>query len=239
MQRCALMFKRKAEEHLLSREREIIRIVEMLSNADLKFVIVGGYAVATFLHRFSVDLDVVIAKKDAKKFETILADNGYSLSYSAEIELIYGESFMRFGKIVNSFPVSIDLLINGLVSRTTDASWSFNSIIEDSKKSDIDGVNFLTPSKELLIAMKMHAGRFADIRDIVALIEDCDTETVKKNAMRGNKARLKAVLGNGLKFLDSSRFPDSFKGVFGLRFYKEDSVKKVRELFGGVIKVLK
>lgn len=232
------MFKRKAEEHLLSREREIIRMIEALSNADLKFVIVGGYAIATSMHRFSVDLDVVMAKQDIEKYVSVLTDNGYSLGYSADITLIYGESFRRFEKIVNSFPVSVDLLINGLVSRTTDASWSFNSIIEDSKKSSIDGVNFLIPSKELLTAMKMHAGRFADIRDIVALIEDCDTETIKKNAMKGNKAKLRAVLNNGLKFLDSPSFPDSFKGVFGLRFYKEDSVRKTKELFNEMIGLL-
>ncbi|MBI4171049.1 MAG: hypothetical protein HY514_05090 [Candidatus Aenigmarchaeota archaeon] len=232
------MFKRKSEESLLSREREMVRMISSLSNADLRFIIVGGYAVATFMHRFSVDLDVVMAKSDIKIFEDILSDNNYSLKYSKELALIYGEEFKRFEKLVNALPVNVDLLINGLVSRTTGASWSFDYILKDSRNSRLDGVEFLVPSKELLVAMKIHAGRFADIRDIVALIEDCDIEGIKKKALRGNKEKLKSVLNSGLQFLYSPSFPDSFKGVFGLQFYKEESTKKVQELLEGTIEML-
>ena len=101
---------------------------------NLKFIVIGGYAVSTYKKRFSVDLDVVIKEDDLIKFEELLLKEGFTISYEKEIALLYGENFKRFRKKMNDLPVDVDLLINGLVSRTTDATWSFENIDKKSQK---------------------------------------------------------------------------------------------------------
>lgn len=232
------MFKVKAEESLLFREREILRTLSMLSQTKLEFVVVGGYAVATAMHRFSVDLDIVVKEDKCKKFEEILAANGYSLTHSKEMSLVYGEKFRRFEKSVEGFPVNVDLLVNGVASRTTNASWAFEYIMKEASKARLNGAEFLVPSRELLIAMKIHSGRLSDARDVVALAEFADFGAVKRHALRGDKAKLKAILKNGIVFLGSKNFADSFKGVFGARFYRKESVEKAKELLKEMLKRL-
>src|SRR3989338_10559946 len=150
---------------LLEREKEILRLIELFKENSLRFIVVGGYAVSTYKKRFSIDLDVVILGEDFLKFEKLLFNERYSISYEKEIALLYGENFKRFMKKMNNLPVDIDLLINGLVSRTTDATWGFDYIKRNSVKRKLNNSEFLTPEKELLIAMKFHSGRLSDIRD--------------------------------------------------------------------------
>ncbi|MCD6398290.1 MAG: nucleotidyltransferase [Candidatus Aenigmarchaeota archaeon] len=228
------MFKIKAGEDLLLREREILRLISVFLERDLKFIVVGGYAIATFRYRFSVDIDLVIPEKEFKKFESVLMENGYSHSYSKDIKLIYGEKFERFEKKINNLPVNVDLLINGIVSRSTDATWSFNYIIKESVKRSFGEMEFRVPSKELLIAMKIHSGRFGDIRDIVALIENSDTKTIKKHASRGDRNKLKKLVNDGINFLENRNFIDGFKGIFGAKFYKKESVEKTLNLLKSI-----
>lgn len=228
------MFKIKAGENLLTREREILKMISKLLDQRLNFIVVGGYAVATFRHRFSVDLDLVITKEDLEKFESVLKKNGYSLACSKELSLVYGEAFKRFIKYVDRLPVHVDLLINGLVSRTTDASWSFGCIKKSSEKSKLDGLEFLVPNRELLTAMKLHSGRLSDMRDIAALAEDADFKAVKKHASVGNKDKLKTIIKNGIKVLSGPNFADGFKGIFGSQFYNKESVERAKKLLNSL-----
>src|SRR3989344_988480 len=154
---------------LLEREKEVLRLIELFKENNLKFIVIGGYAVSTYKKRFSVDLDVVIKEDDLIKFEELLLKEGFSIGYEKEISLLYGENFKRFRKKMNNLPVDVDLLINGLVSRTTDATWSFENIDKNSQKRKLDNLEFLTPSRELLISMKMHSGRLSDVRDNLPL----------------------------------------------------------------------
>lgn len=230
------MFKIHAGESLLSREREILRMINELSARNLKFVVVGGYAVATYRHRFSVDLDLVIQEKDIDEFQRVLKAAGYSLSYSRRIALAYGERFERYRKEINKLPVHIDLLINGLTSRATDASWGFDMISRDSHKMSLEGIEFLIPKKEMIIAMKIHSGRFSDVRDIVALVEDINHNEVKRYATKGDKEKLKRLVKGEIKILGEPNFADGFKGVFGAQFFSRDSVKDAKELLSLLIK---
>ena len=229
---------KNSREGLLEREREVLRLIEIFKENNLKFIVVGGYAVSTYKKRFSIDLDVVILEEDFLKFEKLLLNEGYSFGYEKEIALLYGENFKRFTKKMNNLPVDVDLLINGLVSRTTDSTWGFDSINENSIQRKVDNISFFTPIKELLISMKMHSGRLSDTRDIVALMP-CDKDKLKKFLLRGNLNNLKNSIKKQLSFLEKPQFDDSFKGIFGIHVYNEKDVEYAKKLFKELIEEIK
>ncbi|MEX2017609.1 MAG: hypothetical protein WD876_04000 [Candidatus Pacearchaeota archaeon] len=213
---------------LLEREQEIIRIINVFLDNKLEFVVVGGYAVSTYKKRFSIDLDIVISEKNLEKFEKILEKEKYILSYEKKIELIYGENFKRFRKIIKQFPADIDLLINGLASRATDAAWGWDYIKKQSIKRKIESTEFFIPEKELLIAMKFHSGRLSDIKDIVALMP-CNFKLTEKHLNKGSTDKLKNSMKNQLNFLNKSQFKDSFKGIFGPYSFNEKNLEITKD----------
>lgn len=219
---------------LLEREEEIMRILNLLINEKLEFVIVGGYAISTYKKRFSIDLDVVIKDESLEKFEQILKKQGYILHYEKKIALLYGENFKRFMKKMKNLPVDIDLLINGLVSRTTDATWGWDYIKRHAIKRRLNNSEFLTPEKELIIAMKFHSGRLSDIKDIVALMP-CDKEKLKQHLLKGNIKKLKQSMKKQEFFLNKPQFDDSFKGIFGPYSYNEKNVQMTKELIKEIL----
>lgn len=218
----------------MDRENEIFAILEKLLLEDLEFIIVGGYAVSSYKHRFSVDADIVIRKEDQEKFEKVLKEKGLKKQQSRILTDFYGSGFMRYEK--KEPIVSFDLLMNGLVSRTTDASFSFDLIFNDSQKRKIIGIEkeikARIPSKELLIAMKLHSGRLTDIRDIAALSKNTDLEKIKKLISKGNLEILKKHLKDLKETVNKKNFIDSFKGVFLEKKFDIDLVQleKIAEL---------
>jgi hypothetical protein len=190
----------------------------------------------------------VVKEADVSKFEDLLEKEGFSSGYSKEISTVYGEKFKRLEKNIGMdkqtpkassiLSVSVDLLINGVVCRLTDASWSYELLLEKSIKSELQGAEFNTPSKELLIAMKVHSGRFSDVRDIVALYENTDQNLVLKYSKRGDIKKLKTALRKEIKFMQGPNFKDSFKGVFGFHVYKEQDIENVVKCLRSIMKEL-
>ena len=219
---------------LLEREREVMRILALFLDKGLNFIVVGGYAISTYKKRFSIDLDVVVKEEEFKEFEKLLEKEGYSSYYEKEIALMYGENFKRFMKKMNNLPVDIDLLINGLVSRTTDATWGLDYIKKNSVKRKLNNSEFLTPEKELLIAMKFHSGRLSDIRDIVALMP-CDKNKLRKHLLNGDIKKLKDSMDKQAAFLSKPQFDDSFKGIFGPFSFNEKDVREAKDLIKNIL----
>lgn len=219
---------------LLEREQEVMRMLSLFLDKNLNFIVVGGYAISTYKKRFSIDLDLVVKEEEFKEFEKILEKEGYSLHYEKEIGLLYGENFKRFMKKMNNLPVDIDFLVNGLVSRATDAKWGFDYIKRHAVKRRLDNSEFLTPEKELLAAMKFHSGRLSDIRDIVALVP-CNKEKLKQHLLQGDIEKLKQSMKKQASFLEKPQFDDSFKGIFGPQAYSEKDVQIARELMRKLI----
>jgi len=219
---------------LLEREQEVMKILNLFLDKKFDFIVVGGYAISTYKKRFSIDLDIVVKEEDLEKFEKVLEKEGYVLHYEKEIAMLYGENFKRFIKKMKDLPVDIDLLINGLISRTTDATWGLGYIKKNSVKRKLNNSEFLTPRKELLIAMKFHSGRLSDIRDIVALMP-CDKEKLKQHLLKGDVKKLKQAMRKQAFFLNKQQFDDSFKGIFGPYSYKEEDVRTARELIKGIL----
>ena len=226
-----------AREGLLEREKEIIRMIYVLLDKKLDFVVVGGYAVATYKKRFSIDLDIVIKEEDLEQFENVYTKEGYEPCYDKKIQLLYGEKFKRYAKPIKGFTVSADFLINGLVSRSTDATWSFAYIKKHAVTGSLDGAAFSMPERELLIAMKLHSGRLGDMRDIVALMP-ADEKKLDKHIKVGDLGKLRKNIERQEIFLNKQQFDDSFKGVFGIKAYNPPDVEETKRLISSLLSTL-
>ena len=223
------------KDKLLEREKEILRLLNIFVNKKANFIVVGGYAIATYKKRFSVDLDLVIEEKSLSEFERLCKKEGYIENYNKEISLLYGEKFKRWTKKISGLDISVDFLINGLVSRSTDATWSFDYIKTHSSEGELDSLKFLTPERELLVAMKLHSGRLADIRDVIALMP-CNEKKLEKHILKGSIQKLKEHIARQKAFIEKPQFDDSFKGIFGLFSYKKENVEAAKLLIQKILK---
>jgi len=219
---------------LVKRENEIFRTLTKFLDKKLIFLIVGGYAVSAYKHRFSIDSDVVIKKEDLERFEKILIEDGYKKTIFKKLKNIYSSEFIRYEK--KEFKVSIDLLINGVSSRTTDAVFSFEFLLKHSEKRLIKGmensIEANVPNREILIILKFHSGRLTDLRDIAALAYNLDFSVIKNNIFAGKQDIVKQNIRKLLLLIDKKEFIDSFKGVFIEKRFDVDieEIRKLRKL---------
>lgn len=213
-------------ENYIERENTIFEILQAFVDAGLDFVVVGGYAVSAYKHRFSVDADIVMRVEDKIKFEEILKKRGLIKTVVKNLDNLYATEFIRY-ELKTKLPVSIDLFIGGIGSRTTDASFSFEQLKEHSDKKKIIGtereVVVNIPKREVLIVLKLHSGRLTDFRDIAALAKNIDLHTVESMIWRGKIDLVKENVRKLVSLLDKREFMDSFKGVFMEKKYDIDS----------------
>ena len=224
----------------LEREKEIIETIRAMNEAELDFIVVGGYAVSALArHRFSVDCDIVISKRKLGKVRDLLKQKGFEKhAEKTGFDEMYGGEFKSYIKETYGLPVTVDVLVGSLVSRTTGASWSFDYINRHSFEANISGVESAVrckiPEKELLLAFKIHSGRRADIRDIIMLRENADLGKVFVHLKRGNIEALKDQTKRIIEALSDENLVDSLKGVFTLSIdvtkQIEDSKKDMKFL---------
>lgn len=216
-------------EKLIEKENAIFEILQKFLDAKLNFIVIGGYAVSAYKHRFSVDADIVIQPEDTEKFEKILIKDKFKKTREKELENVYSSKFIRYEKNT----ASIDLLINGVAARATNGSFSYKLLSDNSQKRKIIGtqkeINALVPNKEILVAMKVHSGRLTDFRDIAALAKDTDIEKIKKFLFVGDLKDLKENMKNLEKAVKDKNFVDSFKGVFIEKKFDVD-INQVEEI---------
>jgi len=219
-------------EELIKKENDIFEILQKFIDSNLNFIIVGGYAVSAFKHRFSVDADIIVKSENLANFENILKKQGFKKTITKQLENTYSSRFIRYEKE----HTSVDILIDALASRTTNASFSYDLIFENSIKKKIIGIEkeiiARIPVKELLIVTKIHSGRLTDFRDIAALAKETDLEIIKKFLFIGDLNVLKTNLSNLNKIVNSKNFIDSFKGIFIEKKFDIDfeQVKRISEL---------
>ncbi|MBI2045569.1 hypothetical protein HYT23_05925 [Candidatus Pacearchaeota archaeon] len=222
-------------ESLIKKENDIFEILQKFIDSALDFIVVGGYAVSAFKHRFSVDADIVIKSSDLLKFEKILKKEDFKKTITKELENIYSSRFVRYEKE----QVSVDILIDALASRGTNASFSYNLIFKNSIKKKIIGIEkeifARIPIKELLIVMKLHSGRLTDFRDIAALAKDTNLDLIKKILFIGDLKQVEDNLHKLHNVVNDKNFIDSFKGVFIEKKFDIDlaQVRKISKLKGG------
>ena len=217
----------------IERENEILDIIDAVIKSGLKYVLVGGYAVSAYMHRFSVDADICIDKKDLDSFRKLLKSKHFAMTKRRDLEDTYKGQFECYEK-KTKLPVTVDLMIGSIVSRQTNASISFRSLFEHSATKGITGIEksieTRIPSKEVMIALKIHAARMTDARDIVALCKDIDYNLVEKFVERGNSKEVQNNIKNLISHFKSDNFKDSFKGVFSIERLPAENIHNAIKL---------
>lgn len=226
---------------LTARETEILRILQIIYPDREKFTIIGGYAVDAYspLPRYSVDCDIVISKSDLDLFTKIFDNNGFGdpeLMYNNELE---GLETRRFKKLVGGEAVSIDLLIDGVRCRQTEAIWTQQEIKLQSINRRIVGVNDSVPSNvatlELIIAMKLHSGRDADLRDATMISDSADWNRVAVLSNKGDKQKVVNQLESAKEKIMRSEFEQELKAYFGSKQREE---KRIRAMLKKIDRLL-
>ena len=208
-------------ELLQLRERKIFETLKAIRN--LKFAVIGGYAANAYaLPRFSVDCDIVIEDNASlDKIERALKKIGYEKIGADKINAIYGGNFARYEKrLEHNFKVSMDVLVENVLDRQTNANFSAAWVFEHSSLQVLKGKTITESIKlhiinpDSLVVMKMASCRSTDIRDVFMLIPSVkDKAWIKEEvAKRCNfNERLRKIKEK----ITSSEFKDNLQGVYG------------------------
>lgn len=222
----------------VDRENRIFEILQAFKAHDLDFVVVGGYAVSAFHHRFSVDADLVIQDDDLDEFIEVLEANEFEAVEDRELD-VYEGRYLAYEKD-QELPVTVDLLVNSLQCRQTDAAWSCEYFQQHSTTAEVEGsqqsIAAQIPEKELLVAVKLHSGRLTDARDAVALVENLDLDRLEKHLDRGDDEKLGQVLEQVDETISSEDFEDAFKGVFSQQTLPGDNIRKLHQFIQSRVK---
>jgi len=109
---------------LPDREQELLTTLDAINDADLPYVLVGGWAVTAFNQRFSIDIDLVTPETAVDDYNSFLLDRDYERTSEHDTSGIYEGRFIQYSKDVGN-PVSTELMVNALRCRQTDAEWSY------------------------------------------------------------------------------------------------------------------
>lgn len=199
--------------------------LEVLGKLPHKFVLIGGYAASSFdFPRFSVDLDLVVRRKGVKELTGILEKQGFRLVQDkGDFSKFYKGRIVRFEKKVDSLPVSVDLFVDMVQSRQTEAAYSFDYLWRNSELRRVvgsgvrDSVEARVADRGMLIALKMNSMRMADQRDIVALCNGTINRAgILTHLKRVPKERILNNIDIFIGTLERPESRDSIKGVFGI-----------------------
>lgn len=219
----------------IDRENQLFDVLKTFSENDLEYLVIGGYAVSAFRHRFSVDVDLVINAEELDQFAAILRRAGYE---QAEDRTLEQGRFVAFQKD-DELPVTVDLMINAVQSRETDATWGYDELAEHAEQVVIEGgdatVRVRIPEPELLVAMTLHSGGLTDARDVVALADQVDFERVEPYLVRGDSEALRQVLVRVQDVITGEHFPDAFKGVFAAQTMPETHIDAANRFLKSMI----
>jgi len=202
---------------LPERQSELIDTHRTVQEAELPYVLVGGWAVSAFQTRFTTDIDSVIPETALDDYDTLLRDLGYEKQFEHDVSNEYEGRMIQYTKPVGENDVKFEALVDAMGCRQTDAEWSYRYLHEHSTIESLDvaeDLNGRIPEPALLFAMKLHSGRKADTRDLVVISLRADFDRIERHVHRGDPEKLDRQIEMVLNRLEEDGFKDSFKGVF-------------------------
>ena len=202
---------------LQERQAELVETHRAVHEADLPYVLVGGWAVSAFQARFTTDVDMVIPETALDAYDAMLQERGYTKEADDDVSNIYEGRMVQYEKRVGDNAVEFDALVGALRCRQTDAEWSYRYLDEHSVIESLEVAENLMariPEPSLLFALKLHSGRLADARDLVIVGSNADYDRIDRHVDRGDPEKLAARIESVLDDLERDGFEDSFKGVF-------------------------
>jgi hypothetical protein len=216
------------------RSDALVELLEDLTREGDEYVLVGGYAVSAFNARFSTDLDLVVAPDSKAAFVDFLDSRGFEKTDSHAKEWFYDTEVIEYEKrLTPQQPIGFDLLVNGLGCRQTEAQWSFDYLDDHSQQQEVSGGTVTTTTNvidgPLLVAVKLHSGREADLRDVLAVAESIDLDAVTPHLRRGNEDALRDQLERGLEILNSEELKHGYRSDFGASAVSRETVTALRE----------
>lgn len=205
------------------RSEALIEVLNNLEQSEIPFVLVGGYAISQFETRFSTDLDLVIAPEDYDKLVDFLEEHNFERTDELEVpseETLYNREIKLFERTEGlSHPVGVDVLVNGLGCRQTDAEWSFDYLREHSAETTVSGGSKSTTARaaegEILVAAKLHSARETDFADVLAMVPAIDFQKVELHLHRGDEEALRSQLSAAKDFIEEGGLDHRFKSMFG------------------------
>jgi hypothetical protein len=214
---------------LSDREAELLETLVAVIDAELPYVLVGGWAIAAFDPRFTADVDVVIPSQSVDDYTALLTDRDYENVADIERNDLYEGRTIRFEKDIGN-PVRFDAMVDALGCRQTGAAWSYRYLSEHSTITELRTsrpIRAKIPERELLFAMKLHSGRTADSRDLVVLASGANFDQIETHLHRGDPEKLTERIEAVRDRLMSDGFEDAFKGVFERQTLPEQDIDAV------------
>ena len=137
--------------------------IELLNSTGVKYVIVGGYAVAYHGHpRFTGDIDIFVelSQSNAQKLEEAIRRFGFQETGLTARDFVTPDSIIQLGRPPNR----IDVV-------TSADAVDFHEAWHSKNEATLDGLPVYFISKELLLKNKRASGRARDLADVEALTE--------------------------------------------------------------------
>jgi hypothetical protein len=227
-----------------NRSDALVELLEELTKKDYQYVLVGGYAVSVFNARFSTDLDIVIAPDTREEFVAFLEAHEFEKTDSHAKQWFYDTEVIEYEKrLAPQQPIGFDLLVNGLGCRQTEAQWSFDYLYDHSQKQEIAGGTVTTTARVIdgavLVAAKLHSGRETDLRDVLAVAEEIELDTVTTHLRRGDEDALRAQLERGLEILESDDLKHGYRSDFGASAVSEKTVTSLQQYLSDQVEQLR
>ena len=207
--------------NLIAHETEVIRILRILNEATDGFVVIGGYAVnAHGQHRFSVDCELATRRDNVPTIDATLLGEGYELKRS-EVRPPIGVTIREYAKSIGGDTASVLLFVDTVVNTTTRGIWSYKFVQENSVDAIVVGATGSAPSRvaqrNLLVAMKLHAGETRDVEDVVILSEKVDWKTVARCTASGSRQQVIEQIDYAIGEISSAKFALELKSIFAMR----------------------
>ena len=216
------------------RSDALIELLDELTESGHRYVLVGGYAVSAFNARFSTDLDIVVAPDAKTEFVEFLETRGFEETDSHAKEWFYDTEVVEYEKrLAPQQPIGFDLLVNGLGCRQTEAQWSFDYLYDHSREQEVSSGTVATTARVIdgavLVAAKLHSGRETDLRDVLAIAEEIELDTVTPHLHRGDDDALRAQLEHGVDILESDELRHGYRSDFGSSTVSTETIAAVQQ----------